>query len=75
MFTRSIGLAAALATTVSAAFNAQSNSNVAIYWGQGDAQITLPEVCNDESVDIVNLAFVNEFPTAVGEYPGNNFGK
>ncbi|PVI06527.1 glycoside hydrolase family 18 protein, partial [Periconia macrospinosa] len=73
MFTRAISVAATLAATVSAGFNAGSNSNVAIYWGQGDAQITLPEVCSDASVDIVNLAFVNEFPTAIGEYPGNNF--
>ncbi|CAI6335761.1 unnamed protein product [Periconia digitata] len=73
MFTRSIGLAAAFSVAVSASFDAQSSSNVAIYWGQGDAQITLPEVCSDESIDIVNLAFLNEFPTAVGEYPGNNF--
>lgn len=71
---RSIGFAATLAATVSAGFDAASSSNVAIYWGQGDSQITLPEVCSDPSVDIVNLAFVNEFPTAVGQYPGSNFG-
>jgi chitinase len=64
-----------LAPTVSAAFSAQSSTNVAVYWGQGYAQIDLSEVCNDDSVDIVNLAFVNQFPKKIGEYPATNFGK
>jgi chitinase len=64
-----------LASTVSAAFNAGSSSNVAVYWGQGYAQLDLSEVCSDDSVDIVNLAFVNQFPKEIGQYPATNFGK
>lgn len=72
-FTRSIA-AGLLASSVSAVFNAASSSNVAVYWGQGSYQITLTEVCNDPSVDIVNIAFVDGFPVAIGDYPMTNFG-
>jgi chitinase len=63
-----------LASTVSATFNAVSSKNVAIYWGQGYDQIPLSEVCDDPSVDIVNIGFVNRFPQKSGDYPGTNFG-
>jgi chitinase len=72
MFTRSIALGL-LASTVSA-FDASASNNVAMYWGQGSYQISLTELCNDPSVDIVNIAFVNQFPKRRGEYPSTNFG-
>ncbi|KAF2274910.1 glycoside hydrolase [Westerdykella ornata] len=62
-----------LATAVSATFNPASSRNVAVYWGQGYDQIPLSDVCNDENVDIVNLAFVNQFPKKRGDYPATNF--
>ncbi|KAF2738382.1 glycoside hydrolase [Polyplosphaeria fusca] len=62
-----------LASTVSAAFDAASSKNVAVYWGQGAYQIPLTTLCEDESVDIVNLAFVNSFPTEIGFLPASNF--
>ncbi|KAF2714866.1 carbohydrate-binding module family 18 protein [Pleomassaria siparia CBS 279.74] len=74
-FTRAAIIAAGLfASNAYAAFNATASTNVAIYWGQGSSQAPLLEVCNDPSVDIVNLAFVNQFPKAVGDYPGTDFG-
>ncbi|KAF2747478.1 glycoside hydrolase family 18 protein [Sporormia fimetaria CBS 119925] len=62
-----------LAPAVSATFNAASSRNLAVYWGQGRYQIGLEEVCDDDSIDIVNIGFVNKFPTKRGEYPGTNF--
>lgn len=67
-------LAFGLFASVSATYGGGSGS-VAVYWGQGNAQIPLSEVCQDPSVDIVNLAFVNVFPKEIGDYPGTNFGK
>lgn len=64
-----------LATTVSAAFDAGSTKNIAMYWGQGSDQIHLSEVCSDPTIDIVNIGFVNGFPQKVGDYPKTNFGK
>ncbi|KAF2791151.1 carbohydrate-binding module family 18 protein [Melanomma pulvis-pyrius CBS 109.77] len=61
------------ASTATAAFNAAASNNVAMYWGQGNAQIPLSQVCNDASIDIVNIAFVNQFPLKVGDYPSTNF--
>lgn len=72
MFSLSLALGL-LASTVSA-FDASASNNVAMYWGQGSNQITLKELCSDPSVDIVNLAFVNQFPKKRGEYPATNFG-
>jgi chitinase len=74
-YIRSAAVAAGVfASTASAAFDAASSKNVAIYWGQGNAQIDLSTVCSDPSVDIVNVAFVNGFPRQVGDYPATNFG-
>ena len=57
------------------AFNAASNSNVAVYYGQTAAtsQVTLAQMCQDSNVDIVILAFLNEI-TGPGGYPTVNFG-
>jgi chitinase len=62
------------ASTASAVFDAAASNNVAMYWGQGDSQIPLSQVCNDASIDIVNIAFVNQFPLTVDDYPATNFG-
>jgi chitinase len=63
-----------LASTASAAYTPGGN-NVAIYWGQGAYQRDLSVICDDPSVDIVNIGFVNGFPKEVGDYPALNFGK
>ncbi|KAF2000759.1 glycoside hydrolase family 18 protein [Amniculicola lignicola CBS 123094] len=62
-----------LTSTVSAAFSAGSSKNVVVYWGQGYDQITLTEVCNDPSVDVVSIGFVNGFPKNTQDYPSTNF--
>lgn len=56
-------------------FNAQSNSNVAVYYGQSPAtsQVTLAQMCQDSSVDIIVLAFLTTF-FGPGGYPQVNFG-
>ncbi|KAF2502937.1 glycoside hydrolase [Lophium mytilinum] len=72
-FARAAALASALTTSVSATFNAAASTNVVMYWGQGSYQIPLLEVCQNPSVDVVVLGFINEFPTKVGGYPGSNF--
>ncbi|KAF1841583.1 glycoside hydrolase family 18 protein [Cucurbitaria berberidis CBS 394.84] len=72
-FSRAAFAAAILASGASAAYNPASTQNVAMYWGQGNAQIPLSDVCSDPSVDIVNIAFVNGFPQKVGDYPKTNF--
>jgi len=56
-------------------FNAQSNSNVAVYYGQSGAtgEVTLAKMCQDSSVDIVVLAFLTDF-FGPGGYPKVNFG-
>lgn len=63
-----------LASGVSAAFDAASSKNLVVYWGQGYNQTALSDICDDSSIDIVNVAFVNQFPTKVGNYPATNFG-
>lgn len=74
IITRAATVAALLASTTSAAFNAGSSGNVAMYWGQGPDQLPLTEVCADSSIDVVNIAFVNGFPKKVGDFPRTNFG-
>lgn len=56
-------------------FNAASNSNVAVYYGQTAAtsQVTLAQMCQDSNVDIVILAFLNVI-AGPGNYPTVNFG-
>lgn len=63
-----------LASTASAVFDNNSKKNVAIYWGQGENQGPLSEVCADPSIDIVNIGFVNRFPKVRGDYPGTDHG-
>lgn len=56
----SLGLLSSLVS----AFDASSNSNVAVYWGQnsGLSQERLSTYCTSDSVDIVLLAFLSGFP-------------
>ncbi|KAF2868041.1 glycoside hydrolase superfamily [Massariosphaeria phaeospora] len=56
-FTRVAAVAAGLFASVYATFDAASSKNVAI----------------DDSVVIVNIAFINQFPKFEGDYPGSNF--
>ena len=42
--------------------------------GQGPSQKPLQFFCNDDSIDIIQIAFVNVFPDQSGGYPGTNIG-
>lgn len=44
------------------------SKKVAVYWGANDYQLSLDDVCSDDSYDIVNLAFLSHFFSA-GGYP------
>ncbi|KAL8763918.1 MAG: hypothetical protein Q9184_000361 [Pyrenodesmia sp. 2 TL-2023] len=59
----------------SSAFDAQSSSNLAVYYGQSPAtsQTSLAQMCQDPSVDIVILAFLTTF-FGPNNYPSLNFG-
>ncbi|KAK0509340.1 hypothetical protein JMJ35_008711 [Cladonia borealis] len=56
-------------------FDAGSNSNVAVYYGQTAAtsQVTLAQMCQDPNVNIIILAFLTEI-AGPGNYPTVNFG-
>ncbi|KAL8808195.1 MAG: hypothetical protein Q9182_000259 [Xanthomendoza sp. 2 TL-2023] len=56
-------------------FDAQSSNNLAVYYGQSPAtsQTTLAQMCQDDNVDIVILAFLTTFFGA-GGYPAVNLG-
>ncbi|KAF9885651.1 hypothetical protein FE257_012742 [Aspergillus nanangensis] len=78
VFSKTLAVATAL-TVVSpfvSAFNAESKSNVAVYYGQGYAQPRLSEFCQDPSLDIINIGFINEFPDQdpITHWPASNFG-
>lgn len=62
-------------SSTNSSFNAQSSSNLAVYYGQSPATIkyTLEEMCQDDNVDIVVLAFLTTFFGPAGE-PVINFG-
>ena len=45
-----------------------------IHQGQGANQERLRHYCDDDSIDIINVAFLNIFPDQSGGYPGTNFG-
>ncbi|KAL9595628.1 MAG: hypothetical protein Q9219_006334 [cf. Caloplaca sp. 3 TL-2023] len=62
-------------STGSYTFNPQSSNNLAVYYGQSPAtsQTTLAQMCQDQNVDIVILAFLTTFFGA-GGYPGINLG-
>ena len=60
------------------AFNPRATDNVAVYFGQTDqtGNVTLKDICTDNNVNIVIVAFVNGFfnSTTGGGYPTVNFG-
>ncbi|KAJ5709004.1 hypothetical protein N7493_010338 [Penicillium malachiteum] len=56
------------------AVDADLKSNVAVYYGQGANQLRLSHFCQETSLDIINLGFINVFPEEVGDWPGSNFG-
>ena len=64
------GSAVAVAT-----FDAKASTNQAVYYGQTPltANVTLATVCEDPSIDIVILAFLNEY-FGPGGYPVLNLG-
>lgn len=59
----------------STGFNAVSDRNLAVYYGQSPAtaKMSLKELCQNENVDIVVLAFLTEF-FGGGGFPKLNFG-
>lgn len=63
-----------LATKVSATFDASSNQNVVVYWGQASAgsQEDLSYYCDSDDVDIVVLSFMTSFP-GTNDVPTLNF--
>ena len=58
----------------SSGFNPKASDNVAVYFGQTAAagQVPLPQLCSDASIDIVLLAFLNDYfsttPTNFGPF-------
>ncbi|KAE8145430.1 glycoside hydrolase superfamily [Aspergillus avenaceus] len=57
------------------AFDPQGKSNVAVYYGQGANQERLSHFCQQTSLDVINIGFVNEFPDQSSvNWPGSNFG-
>ncbi|KAL8728450.1 MAG: hypothetical protein Q9181_005346 [Wetmoreana brouardii] len=75
MATVSAVAAGSLVQTAQSTFDASSNSNMAVYWGQGPSQPRLAHFCEDTNIDIIPIAFLNVFPDQVnGGYPGTNFG-
>ena len=66
---------ASTTTTVFAAFDPASKTNVVTYWGQGSNQDRLLTTCQNPSYDIINIGFVDVFPNqGAGGWPGTNFG-
>lgn len=58
-------------------FNPKATDNVAVYFGQSDktSLVPLKEICANENIDIVIVAFVNGFFNTNGTgYPTVNFG-
>ncbi|KAJ5280254.1 hypothetical protein N7478_005626 [Penicillium angulare] len=70
------GAAALMSSFLSASFalDVDLQSNVAVYYGQGANQPRLSHFCEETSMDIINLGFINVFPKKVGDWPGSNFG-
>lgn len=62
-------------SSINGSFNAQSSSNLAVYYGQSPAtdDFTLEQICQDDNVDLVVLAFVTTFFGPAGQ-PIINFG-
>ncbi|KAI0015416.1 chitinase [Xylariomycetidae sp. FL0641] len=60
----------ALASTATAGFNANSETNIAVYWGQNSygqkgSQTRLIDYCQNDEIDIIPLAFMNGIKTPI----------
>ncbi|TGO89146.1 hypothetical protein BPOR_0123g00170 [Botrytis porri] len=64
----------ALITPAAALYDASSSANLALYWGSGPSQTNLSYYCEQSTVDIIPLAFMNVFPAQGDGYPAENFG-
>lgn len=73
LFSKGIAFSA-LASSVTAAFDADSKENVVVYWGQASAgsQEDLSYYCESDDVDIVVLSFMTAFP-GTNNVPTLNF--
>ncbi|KAL4886317.1 glycoside hydrolase superfamily [Aspergillus karnatakaensis] len=62
--------------SLASAFVPEAKSNVAMYYGQGYNQPRLAEFCQDPSIDIINIGFINRFPEQdpLTGLPGSDFG-
>ncbi|KAH1924384.1 Endochitinase A1 [Aspergillus fumigatus] len=70
-----VATAVAALAPLASTFDASSRSNLAIYWGQGPNQLRLSHFCQETSLDIINIGFINYFPDmSPGHWPGSNFG-
>ncbi|KAF7905885.1 hypothetical protein EAF00_000164 [Botryotinia globosa] len=57
-----------------ALYDSSSPANLALYWGSGPSQTNLSYYCEQSTVDIIPLAFMNVFPAQGDGYPAENFG-
>ncbi|GFF97809.1 endochitinase 2 [Aspergillus udagawae] len=70
-----VATAVAALAPLASAFDASSRSNLAVYYGQGPDQLRLSHFCQETSLDIINIGFINYFPDmSPGGWPGSNFG-
>ncbi|EXJ93574.1 hypothetical protein A1O1_01966 [Capronia coronata CBS 617.96] len=56
---------------------AASPLSLAVYWGQGPNQPRLADFCQDATIDVIPIGFVNTFPDQTdgnNGYPGTNYG-
>ncbi|KAI9715854.1 MAG: hypothetical protein M1812_005674 [Candelaria pacifica] len=67
--------AAFVLACLSTAFSPSTQTNLAVYWGQGSGQQRLSHFCENTAIDIIPIAFLDIFPDqGAGGYPGTNFG-
>ncbi|KAF7867175.1 hypothetical protein EAF04_005259 [Stromatinia cepivora] len=74
---KSFAVTAAIFALVSpsvALYDASSPANLALYWGSGPSQTNLSYYCEQSTIDIIPLAFMNVFPAQGDGYPAENFG-
>ncbi|KAL3419827.1 chitin recognition protein [Phlyctema vagabunda] len=71
---RTFGILYLLISIAEAAYNAAAKTNTVVYYGQGPSQASLSHFCQQSTIDIIVLGFVNVFPAQGNGYPGTNFG-
>ncbi|PBP18005.1 chitin recognition protein [Diplocarpon rosae] len=78
MFSTNVVAAAAASLSIiplaSALYDANGNTNVVMYYGQGANQPRLRQFCQSTSVDVIPIGFINSFPAQANGYVGVNFG-